>query len=619
MITVEDQIVTVRQAGTAETLNLDLPRTGQETSYMPGDDGDDAVQAGISWPEPRFTNPDGTTPVDEEAVLDRLSGLNWSRSADTSGPGVCAPATFKNWYEALDYISCLNSNGYLGFYDWRLPSVVEMESLIHAGQSDIPSWLMSQGFSSVPYGIFWTSTTNAVNTNKAKVVDMWGYLDADDKSDPFYSPRVWPVRGESSGPARLWRTGQTDSYTEGDDGDLREGLPLPMPRFADLGECLMDNLTGLVWLKNPDTVQRSWDDALAYANGLSSCNSDTWRLPNRKELLSLMNHGEYSTADWLNQEGFTGLLPEFYWSSTTAANEVTRAWAAGMWLGDMSALPKDNNTGYALPVSGGMINKPRVLAAPAYYDFGTVGVLGAHDSQDFSFSNIGTGVLFVDSLDLAGADVAEFSLAPGGANPCPNAPFSLAPKEDCSMTITFAPETTGLKNAVLQIISSDADHSPLDVMLSGEAVCTDDVDGDEDVDGLDLASLGEEPGLMELGIFASIFGRESCYRNYSGTYCLTTENSSRVELAISQSSENVTFTIMDQGGVIGQGTGTGNGKIMTLTGITGGGFDLSILITFFNDGRTCIGTYEVQEDSPSQGGFTGGIGPCDWGPIPTGD
>lgn len=47
------------------------------------------------------------------------------------------------------------------------------------------------------------------------------------------------------------KTGQTQSYTAGDDGDLQKGVAWPTPRFAGNGNgTVTDKLTGLIWLKN---------------------------------------------------------------------------------------------------------------------------------------------------------------------------------------------------------------------------------------------------------------------------------------------------------------------------------------------------------------------------------
>ncbi len=54
-----------------------VPKTGQVTSYSPGDDGD--LQRGVPWPNPRFTdNADGT-------VTDNLTGLIWLKNANAFG------------------------------------------------------------------------------------------------------------------------------------------------------------------------------------------------------------------------------------------------------------------------------------------------------------------------------------------------------------------------------------------------------------------------------------------------------------------------------------------------------------------------------------------------------
>src|SRR4051794_35859814 len=54
-----------------------VPQTGQTTSYAPGDDG--AIEAGVAWPIPRFTNcGDGT-------VRDNLTGLIWLKNANCFG------------------------------------------------------------------------------------------------------------------------------------------------------------------------------------------------------------------------------------------------------------------------------------------------------------------------------------------------------------------------------------------------------------------------------------------------------------------------------------------------------------------------------------------------------
>ena len=64
---------------------------------------------------------------------------------------------------------------------------------------------------------------------------------------------------------------QTTYYQWGGDGHLQKGVAWPNPRFIDNGDgTVTDNLTGLMWAKNPGVNgTMNWDAAIYYANNLS--------------------------------------------------------------------------------------------------------------------------------------------------------------------------------------------------------------------------------------------------------------------------------------------------------------------------------------------------------------
>lgn len=112
-------------------------------------------------------------------------------------------------------------------------------------------------------------------------------------------------------PAPVPKTGQKKMHTPGDDGGLEAGVAWPVPRFTDNTDgTITDNLTGLVWLKNASCVYfyegnttghnyRQWIKAILAANLLASgyCGlsdgsvAGDWRLPNVKEMQSLLAYG----------------------------------------------------------------------------------------------------------------------------------------------------------------------------------------------------------------------------------------------------------------------------------------------------------------------------------------
>ncbi len=136
-----------------------------------------------------------------------------------------------------------------------------------------------------------------------------------------------------AGTVQLPKTGQTTSYRTGDDGDLQKGVSSPAPRFTVRGDgTVIDNLTGLMWAKDANANGlMNWNEAIDYANdlslGLENCSTPytDWRLPNVKELQSLIDFGNYIPA-LPSGHPFTNVLGAFYWSSTTSANSTHSAW-----------------------------------------------------------------------------------------------------------------------------------------------------------------------------------------------------------------------------------------------------------------------------------------------------
>jgi len=159
-------------------------------------------------------------------------------------------------------------------------------------------------------------------------------------------------------PAPVPKTGQTTSYATGDDGDHERGVAWPNPRFTDnLDGTVTDNLTGLIWLKDADCYgERTWNNALSDSNGLASgscgltdgSSAGDWRLPNRRELFSLIHDDFFNpavpntagTGQWSQGDPFNNVQSYYYWSSTTDASDTGIAWDVYMYYGVMDLYDK---------------------------------------------------------------------------------------------------------------------------------------------------------------------------------------------------------------------------------------------------------------------------------------
>jgi len=136
---------------------------------------------------------------------------------------------------------------------------------------------------------------------------------------------VAPV--EKTGQTTCWDAdgNQISCAGTGQDGELQTGVAWPNPRFTDNGNgTVKDNLTGLIWLKNANPCGlKSWADALAYCNSLASgtagltdvSKAGDWRLPNVKELQSLIDFNSFNPAIAADNP-FTDVQSEYYWSNT---------------------------------------------------------------------------------------------------------------------------------------------------------------------------------------------------------------------------------------------------------------------------------------------------------------
>ncbi len=133
----------------------------------------------------------------------------------------------------------------------------------------------------------------------------------------------------------------------GQDGEFRMGLAWPAPRFRKRGDLVQDLLTELIWTRNANLAgyPLTWMEALNFVARLNETRlfgHADWRLPNRRELRSLVSHRSRRPV-LPEAHPFVNVFPGWYWTSTTAAISPAHAWYVDMDGGRMFFGGKDQS------------------------------------------------------------------------------------------------------------------------------------------------------------------------------------------------------------------------------------------------------------------------------------
>jgi len=226
--------------------------------------------ASYSGNQPSYTdNGDGT-------VSDNVTGLMWQQEMG----------------DKITYSAAFSTAGAMtlgGHSDWRVPSIKELYSLIlfsgrvlgeNAMDMFIDTIYFEQPIGAVSLGEreidaqTWSSTEYAGLTMVGdETVFGVNFVDGRIKGYPKFSPPA-----SSNGATMYFRMvrGNT-SYGINNLSDNNDGT-------------ISDSSTGLMWQQNDDGITRDWQDALVYAEGLTLNGYSDWRLPNAKELQSIVDY-----------------------------------------------------------------------------------------------------------------------------------------------------------------------------------------------------------------------------------------------------------------------------------------------------------------------------------------
>lgn len=236
-------------------------------------------------------------------VRDQVSGLTWERNPSYTPIAHAA---------ALAYCDGLVLDG---FSDWRLPDFLEMVSLVDAGRT-VPGFTTS-AFPGIPQNtVFWMSTMKAGSATLAyQMGSNYPVTSFGTITDPG-SHLVRCVRGAGFAGA-----------------------------FAAGAGTVTDGRTGLVWESGTAPGTMNWADALARCEALVLDGQSDWRLPNAKELLSLVDP---TLASPTISPLFASRPATTFWTSTPLSTQGTHAYMVSFSIGGNPDISSPMTTLYSV-------------------------------------------------------------------------------------------------------------------------------------------------------------------------------------------------------------------------------------------------------------------------------
>jgi hypothetical protein len=278
----------------------------------------------------RGNQPSYALSADSKTVYDNNTGLTWMQSPDANLDGAMTYADKLSWTQAQALPATLNAINYGGYSDWRLPTIKQLYSLIDFSGGD-PSTYQS------------TSTTGLkpfLNTN------YFGFTYGFTNNGERVIDSQWATStGYAANPNQMFGVNFADGRIKGYGTSIPNGTQklfevlcvrgntdYGINNFKDNGNSTVtDNATGLMWAKGDSGAAMNWQNALQWAqtkNAQNYLGHSDWRLPNAKELQSIMDYSRSpdttgsaaiaSVFDCTQIIGETGQSDyPWYWSSTT--------------------------------------------------------------------------------------------------------------------------------------------------------------------------------------------------------------------------------------------------------------------------------------------------------------
>lgn len=299
---------------------------GRDTTHNNNKDG----HAGFSFT--KISEAGAELPIDSNewsCIKDNVTGLLWEVKTDDDGlhdkdinysnysPDFNPNNEYASATDATGFVTTVNSQGFCGVTNWRLPTNIELHSIVDYSVA-LPGPTIDQNFfANTRNSAFWTSSLHPKGANVAWVVF-------------FDDGRIFDNNRAGEGSVRL----------------VSGTYPEHLYSILTDDQEVIDNTTGLIWRRCAEGMQ--WDgstclgtasgymfqEALQQADLVKYNSGKNWRLPNLKELASLV---DTNTNNGMVIDGvaFPGTLNDHYWTSSSYSTDAFFAWVVNFFYGSV--------------------------------------------------------------------------------------------------------------------------------------------------------------------------------------------------------------------------------------------------------------------------------------------
>lgn len=361
---------------------IDCPSEGDEFY------GQDAQYDGFEFYF--IDNGDGT-------VTDENTGLMWQQTPPSDG---------YSKQEAETYCENLELAGY---DDWRLPTLKELFAIGN----------YSEGWPYLDETYF-----DIAGESVSKDEQYWAQENYVGVSAESGSNGAWGVN-HGTGHIKTYPSGA------GPGGGKRlravRGTNTAINNYEDSGDgTINDNATGLMWSQADNGEGILWADALAYAENSELAGYDDWRLPNIKELQSIVDYSYSPTATDPDAVGpaidtifdCTPIINEagnddypYYWSSTSArfqaGTDFYYAWYVAFGMA-VNGAGEDYHGAGAVRYDTKSLDGPTGEDGERYYNYVRL-VRDAEETSGYNENNLNEGSFKIFPIPATGYIKAELS------------------------------------------------------------------------------------------------------------------------------------------------------------------------------------------------------------------